>query len=111
MAQVGFRTQSLTRKIFKIDTLNAANKQCWSALFKDRKENDQTTLPFELLKNEVTRSCTTLLDPAIRQVKDAMIDVANNVLPPKPKSNINRYEKEGLIWLEKAGKAGEISIT
>ena len=96
---------------FKIDTLNAANKQCWSALFKDRKENDQTTLPFELLKNEVTRSCTTLLDPAIRQVKDAMIDVANNVLPPKPKSNINRYEKEGLIWLEKAGKAGEISIT
>ena len=38
---------------FRVDTLSAANKQCWSVLFKDKDSAESPNLPPELLKNEV----------------------------------------------------------
>ena len=94
---------------FKIDCLNAANKQSWAAIFKDSDSN--INIPIELLKNEITPSCNEFFDPVIKQVKNEIVEFSNNVNVMKPKRNLNRFEKEGLFWLRQAIKDEKIAIT
>ena len=78
---------------FKIDGLNIANKLSWAALFKDKAS--ESTLPPELLKNEITPACSTFADPVIKQVKTELTDFAKNAKIHKPKQNLNCFEREG----------------
>ena len=94
---------------FKVDGYNAANRQAWNALYKD---NDVSPdLPSELLKSNVTSTCTTFEDPVIKQVKSSLVTFVENVNPVKPKTNMNKFELEGLNWLKSAVKSSKIAIT
>jgi len=94
---------------FKVDGYNAANKQAWKAVFKNSARVNE--VPMELLKKPVTAPCTSFEDPAIKSAKDKIVNFVDNFKPRKLESNMNRYEREGYMWLKKAVKDGLIAIT
>ena len=96
---------------FKIDALNAANKQVWSAIFKDSTSDANVNVPLSLLKSDVTASAPMFNDCAVNQARDMIKNFASNVNTAKSKSKLNRYEWEGLRWLENAVKIGKIAVT
>ena len=93
---------------FKVDGYNAANKQCWKAIFKGSERS--TDLPMELLKKTVTAPCTTFEDSAIKSMKDNIVNFVDNFKPRKLQNNMNRFEREGYDWLKKAVSDGTIAI-
>ena len=104
-------TPSLDTNQFKIDAQNAANKQVWAAMFKDSADNTDNNVPLSLLKNDVTASAPVVPDYVVNQVRDKIKDFANNVNPARCKSKLNKFEVEGLKWLETAVKMKKIAIT
>ena len=95
---------------FKIDASNAANKQAWSAKFKDA-QNTEKEVPLSLLKNVVTSPAPFSKDFVVNQAKEDIINFASNCVPKKCNSNLNRFEREGLRWLTSAVKSRKIAIT
>ena len=95
---------------FKIDASNAANKQVWSAKFKNA-QNTEKDVPLSLLKNVVTSPAPFSKDYVVNQAKEDIINFASNCVPKKCKSNLNRFEREGLRWLTSAVKSRKIAIT
>ena len=83
---------------FKVDAANSANKQVWSAVFKDKDDTDNV-VPLSLLKNPVTASAPAsapLVDDfVVNEAKEAIVDFAKNVSPSKCKSKLNCFELEG----------------
>ena len=104
-------TPSLNHNQFKIDALNAANKQVWSAMFNDSPSNTESIVPLSLLKNDVTASAPIVTDHAVNQSREMIKNFASNVTPSKCKSKLNRFELEGLRWLQVAVKTKKIAIT
>ena len=94
---------------FKVDGYNAANKQAWKAVFKNIDQANE--VPMDLLKKPVTAPCTLFEDPAIKSAKDNIVNFVDNFKPKKLQSNMNRYEREGYVWLKKAVNEGQIAIT
>ena len=66
---------------FKVDGYNAANKQCWKALYKDSERTND--VPMSLLKKPITSMCTNVKDPAIRSVRESIISFVDNFKPKK----------------------------
>ena len=95
---------------FNVDALNAANKQVWSALFKDT-PNTENIVPLPLLKNDVTTPAPLVKDYVVNQSKEDIINFASNVEPKRFNSKLNRFEREGLQWLKSAVKSRTIAIT
>ena len=94
----------------RIDALNAANKQTWSAVFKDSDRTDEV-VPLSLLKNDVTKSAPLFKDPVVNKSRDTIINFASNVSPKPCKQRLNKFEREGLQWLKRAVKTKKIAIT
>ena len=94
---------------FKVDGYNAANKQCWKALYKDSERTND--VPMSLLKKPITSMCTNVEDPAIRSVRESIVSFVDNFKPKKQQSNMNRHEREGYNWLRNAVKDGIIAVT
>ena len=58
---------------FRLDGYNAADKQCWKAVFKDcERSND---LPTQLLKKPLTSPCSNIQDSAIKSAKDDIVNL------------------------------------
>ena len=96
---------------FKVDAANAANKQVWSAIFKDSTDDTNNVVPLSLLKNPVTAPAPLVDDFVVNQAKEVIVDFAKNVSPSKCKSKLNRFELEGLSWLKNAVNSKQIAIT
>ena len=94
---------------FTLDGYNAGNKQAWKAKFKGK--NSNTDVPLALLKKEVTSTCTTFDDPAIKDVRDGVAAFVENFTPKRLKTNMNKFEREGFDWLSKSVREGTIAVT
>ena len=104
-------TPVFNKNQYKIDALNAANKQVWSAIFKDSPENVENDVPLSLLKNSVTSSAPLVKDFVVNKAKEAISNFASNLSPPKCKSTLNIFELQGLQWLQNAVKTEKIAVT
>ena len=104
-------TPTLNLNQLKVDALNAANKQVWSAMFKDANNNSDKIVPLSLLKNDITSSAPLCDDPVVNQSKDTIKNFASNVNPAKCKNKLNKFEREGLQWLKHAVRTRKIAIT
>ena len=104
-------TPTLDRSQFKVDALNAANKQVWSAVYNDSSSSNVNIVPPSLLKNAVTASAPTVNDRAVNQSREMMKNFASSVNAPKCKSKLDKFELEGLQWLQAAVKTKKIAIT
>ena len=104
-------TPSFNENQFNIDALNAANKQVWSAMFKDSPANADNDVPLSLLKNAVTAPAPNVEDYVVNRSKEVIVNFASNVAPSKPISKLNCFEREGLQWLKNAVKCRKIAVT
>ena len=94
---------------YQVDGQNAANKLCWKSKFKDSESS--ADVPMDLLKKKVTAPCLTVEDPVITQIKSTLVNFVDNIKDKPLKSNMNRFEKEGLEWLKSAVNEGKIAVT
>ena len=94
---------------FQLDGYNAGNKQAWKVLFKEKESTSD--IPSKLLKKQITTPCFEINDPAIKTIKEDALNFVENFKPKMLKSNMNKFEREGLDWLKKAVREGIIAIT
>ena len=76
-----------------------------------RKRNQRLIFPQKLLKKQITSPCFEINDPAIKTIKEDAANFVENFKPKKLKSNMNKFEREGLDWLKKAVREGIIAVT
>ena len=83
-----------------IDGHYTANKLAWSDFFQANAESEENQLPPELLKKDVTTTCTAPVSTITKLCKDKLVKLVENIKPKKFKNNLNRFEREGLQWLK-----------
>ena len=105
----GFITNPIFNPLqFKLDSTNASHKLAWRT---ELGANDsQPPIPPTLLKRDITMPCSTK-NKTVNSLASSLRDFGESFVPRNARTNLNRFEKEGLLWLKKAIREEKIIVT